>query len=64
MPLQLEAEGIRKFVQPHEETLSTLRERIAVLRAWSVVGQTRGACGELRVSAAVNRDYDPGTFGN
>lgn len=33
MPLQLEAEGIRKFVQPHEETLSTLRERIAVLRA-------------------------------
>lgn len=31
--LQLEAEGIRKFVQPHEATLSTLRERIAALRA-------------------------------
>ena len=31
--LQLEAEGIRKFVQPHEATLSTLRERIAALAA-------------------------------
>lgn len=31
--LQLEAEGIRKFVQPHEATLSALRECIAALRA-------------------------------
>jgi transaldolase len=31
--LQLETDGVRKFVQPHEATLSALRERIAALRA-------------------------------
>jgi transaldolase len=30
--LELEAEGIRKFVQPHEATLAFLRERVAALR--------------------------------
>lgn len=29
----LEAEGVRKFVQPHDATVSTLRKRIAALRA-------------------------------
>lgn len=30
--LQLEAEGVQKFVQPHDATLATLRERIAALK--------------------------------
>jgi transaldolase len=29
---QLEEEGIRKFVQPHEATLALLRERVAAVR--------------------------------